>query len=306
MRVRRRAGYLNAAADVIWSTRSSSPCPAGTYGRSITLAVGKSMTDIPAATRLAILKRGLRHYYTSESPDAKRFRYGILVFDLVTVGFIVLTSFLPRSALIEMTDVILGVLMLAEFAARMLIATSPLRELSHPTAWADVAAIISFLAPVIGEGVGFLRVLRTLRLLRTYHLMRQLREDFAYFRRHEDIVLASINLFVFLFIMTALVYETQHITNPQITNYADALYFTVTALTTTGFGDITLQGTSGRLISVVIMILGVTLFLNLLRALLQPQKIRFRCRTCGLLRHDADAVHCKACGQILNIPDEGL
>ena len=63
--------------------------------------------------------------------------------------------------------------------------------------------------------------------------------------------------------MTGIVYETQSAHNKQIVNYADALYFTVTALTTTGFGDITLPGTAGRLITVVIMIFGVTLFLNL-------------------------------------------
>ena len=105
--------------------------------------------------------------------------------------------------------------------------------------------------------------------------------------------------------MTGIVYETQHWRNPDISNYADALYFSVTALTTTGFGDITLPGTSGRLISVLIMIFGVTLFLRLARALFQPTKVRHPCPTCGLQRHDPDAVHCKACGQILNIPDEG-
>ncbi|MET0528374.1 MAG: ion transporter, partial [Microvirga sp.] len=26
---------------------------------------------------------------------------------------------------------------------------------------------------------------------------------------------------------------------------------------------------------------------------------------CGLQRHDRDAVHCKACGTTINIPDEG-
>jgi voltage-gated potassium channel len=105
--------------------------------------------------------------------------------------------------------------------------------------------------------------------------------------------------------MTGIVYETQHAANKAIANYADALYFTVTALTTTGFGDITLPGTIGRLISVVIMILGVTLFFNLARALLHPSKVRFRCPQCALLRHDPDAVHCKACGTVLNMPDEG-
>ena len=110
---------------------------------------------------------------------------------------------------------------------------------------------------------------------------------------------------MFVFVTTGAVYETQHYSNPNIHNYADALYFTVTALTTTGFGDITLPGTLGRLISVVIMIFGVTLFFNLARALISPSKVRFRCPQCGLLRHDADAVHCKACGTLLNIPDEG-
>lgn len=264
------------------------------------------MPSARPTSRSDAVKERLRHYYTSTAPEAQRFRYGVLIFDLVTVAFIVTTSFLPRTTFIEVLDVILGLGMLTEFAARMYMVRSPWRELTHPTTWADIVAIVSFLAPLIGEGAGFLRVLRTVRLLRTYHLLRQLREDFPWFRRHEDVTLASVNVIVFLFIMTALVYETQHVTNPQIRHYADALYFTVTALTTTGFGDITLQGTAGRLITVVIMLLGVTLFLNLLRALLAPTKVRFKCPACGLMRHDTDAVHCKACGQLLNIPDEGL
>jgi voltage-gated potassium channel len=37
----------------------------------------------------------------------------------------------------------------------------------------------------------------------------------------------------------------------------------VSTLTTTGLGEITLQGTTGRLLSVVIMIFGISLFLRL-------------------------------------------
>ena len=104
--------------------------------------------------------------------------------------------------------------------------------------------------------------------------------------------------------MTGVVYETQHRTNPNIANYADALYFTVTALTTTGFGDITLPGTPGRMITVVIMIFGVTLFLRLAQVLFRPTKVNFPCPRCGLQRHEYDAVHCKACGEVLNIPND--
>jgi voltage-gated potassium channel len=94
--------------------------------------------------------------------------------------------------------------------------------------------------------------------------------------------------------------------NPQIRNYADALYFTVTTLTTTGFGDITLTGTVGRMLSVGVMIVGVTLFLRLLQVLFRPTKIRYTCPKCGLKLHDPDAVHCKHCGEVVHIETEGM
>ena len=212
---------------------------------------------------------------------------------------------MPRAPVIEVVDVLFGIVILADFIARFAISRQPGRDLLHPATWADIAAIVSFLAPIIGEGIAFLRILRTLRLMRTYHLLAQLRADSRFFRRNEDVIFAVTNLVVFIFITSGVVYETQHYGNPAIHNWADALYFTVTALTTTGFGDITLQGTLGRLISVAIMIFGVTLFFNLARALISPSKVRYRCPQCGLLRHDHDAVHCKACGALLNIPDEG-
>lgn len=250
------------------------------------------------------LRTRLRDLYDGESADAHRFRYGLLILDAVSIVFIVATSFIPGTPWVEVADVGFGLVFLADFLARLSIARKPWREFLHPVTWADVVSIVSFLAPLAGEQMGFLRVLRTLRLARSYRLLSRLRSDFLYFRAHEEVIIAGINIAVFLFVMTGLIYATQHATNPAITNYLDALYFAVTALTTTGFGDITLSGSLGRLISVVTMIFGVTLFLGLVRAMLRPPKVRFPCPSCGLLRHDVDAVHCKACGQLLNIPNE--
>lgn len=247
----------------------------------------------------------LRLLYHGHSRAAHRFRYGILTFDLITIAFIIATSFTPDAPWIEVMDVCFGVVILIEFCARLWVNPHPGREFTHFATWADIVAIMSFLAPIVGEGLGFLRILRTLRLLHTYQLMATLRVDSPFFRRNEETIVASVNLIVFVFITTGLVYETQHYRNPAIANYVDALYFTVATLTTTGFGDITLHGSLGRLIAVSIMIFGVTLFLRLLQTLLRPQKVRFPCQGCGLQRHEVDAVFCKACGAKLNIPDEG-
>jgi voltage-gated potassium channel len=247
----------------------------------------------------------LRDLYEGDSPQAHRFRYGLLAFDVATILFIVVTSFLPRHPVVEVLDVLFGLAILADIAARLIISQQRWRDLLHPVTLIDLGVAISFLAPITGEGAAFLRILRTLRLMRSYRLLARLRADSPFFCRNEEVIVAVVNLSVFLFVMTGIVYETQHWTNPHIGNYADALYFTVTALTTTGFGDITLPGTTGRMITVVIMICGVTLFLRLAQVLFRPNKVRFPCPTCGLQRHDPDAVHCKACGTTLNIPDEG-
>jgi voltage-gated potassium channel len=249
---------------------------------------------VAAATRVKNFRQQLKTLYEGRSQRAHRFRYGLLIFDIATLIFIVATSFVPRENWVEVADVAFGLLILADFMARLFISDRPLREFLHPVTWADIASIISFLAPLVGEPLGFLRILRTLRFLRSYQLLSRLRIDFPYFRRNEEVILALANFAVFLFVTTGFVYETQHATNPGIKNYADALYFTVTALTTTGFGDITLQGTTGRLISVAIMIFGVTLFFNLARAVLRPRKVLHECPDCGLM----------TCGKMLKIPNE--
>jgi len=76
-------------------------------------------------------------------------------------------------------------------------------------------------------------------------------------------------------------------------------------MTTTGFGDITLPGTFGKLVSIVIMIIGISLFVRLAQLIFRPNKVSFPCPQCGLSRHEPDAVHCKSCGHMLKIPDEG-
>lgn len=236
-------------------------------------------------------------------PGAKA-AYALLALDVVALGWVILESFLPRSGWVTAVDLAFGLVLAAELVIRLRSSPGARRELLHPAGIADLLAVAAFLVAPFFPGWGFLRSLRTLRLLRSARLVAHLRNDLPLFRQNQEAFVAAADLIVFLVVMTGLIHATQHERNPQITNWADALYFTVTALTTTGFGDITLEGTSGRLLSVIVMLCGVTLFLRLAQAMFRPNKVRFRCHACGLGRHEPDAVHCKACGALLNIPDD--
>jgi voltage-gated potassium channel len=246
----------------------------------------------------------LHELYERDSPRAHVFRYGLLTFDLLTIAFIIASSFLHWEGT-EWIDIGIGVLLLADFCARLWLAKNRRKHLISPLGLIDIVTVASFLAPLAGEGFGFLRILRLLSIGHNYLIMRRIKRDFPVLRRNEAAFVAAINLVVCMFLATALVYETQKAINPKILHYGDAFYFTVTAMSTTGFGDITLEGPWGRALSIAIMLCGVTLFFRLVQAMLRPAKVEHKCPTCGLLRHDFDAVCCKACGEVLNIEDEG-
>lgn len=243
--------------------------------------------------------------YNGKAHHSNVFRWGLLVFDCVIILYFVAASFFHHVDDFHSVEVAIGVIYLIEFGARFYISRQRWSDVFNPVGIADLIVIVSLLAPTLTENFVFLRVIRALRLLRSYHLLRSLRQQSRYVRQHEDIIFSVVNLMVFIFVITAVVYVMQVGENPKIVNYVDALYFTVTALTTTGFGDITLVGTSGHVLAVLIMIFGISLFLRLIQTIFRPGKVRYTCPTCGLKRHESDAIHCKHCGTVLNIATEG-
>lgn len=245
------------------------------------------------------------HLYNGENHVSRNFRWGLLILDAVTITYFLIVSFFHHIDDLHIIEEVIGIVYLVEFSARIFISPHRLRDIFRPVGLADLIVIASCLAPTLAENFSFLRVMRTLRLLRSYHMISALRKQYHFVRVNEDVIFSVVNLLVFVFVITAVVYVMQVGHNPAIKDYFDALYFTVATLTTTGFGDITLIGTSGHILAVLIMIFGISLFLRLVQTIFRPGKVRFECPTCGLIRHDPDAVHCKHCGTVLHIPTEG-
>ncbi|MCA0869692.1 potassium channel family protein [Seohaeicola saemankumensis] len=252
-------------------------------------------------------KSRVNQLYTGHQRYAVRFRYALILFDAVTILFFIAVAAVPHGPWLTGISVSVGALIGVDFLARLWIAPDRRFMLTRAYTVADIVVVVSLLLdPFLHGSLAFLRILRGLRLIHSYHLMRDLRRESAWFRRHEDAVLAGVNLFVFVFLTASVVHAFFFPPGSSETPYVDALYFTVATLTTTGFGDITMSGPAGKLFSVFVMVVGVALFVQLARAIFQPQKVRYKCKECGLLRHDLDAVHCKHCGTRLKIETPGI
>lgn len=79
-------------------------------------------------TRFEGWRLTLRELYFGRSAAARRFRYGIIFFDLLTLIFVIGTSFIPREPWIGYVDVAIGLILALEYAAHLAAHRNPGRH----------------------------------------------------------------------------------------------------------------------------------------------------------------------------------
>jgi hypothetical protein len=131
-------------------------------------------------------------------------RYALVVFDLVIIVYFVVTTFLPPYSWIAIVDLLIGTVLLVELLARALIERDRINFLLQPWTILDIVVIASLLIPAMTGSFVFLRVLRALRLMRSYFVVRELRRHSKFFARNEEIIFSALNLLVFVFIVSAI------------------------------------------------------------------------------------------------------
>ncbi len=250
-------------------------------------------------------KQEIRNLFYGSDARAKHFAYLLITLDAFLFSLLILQALYPDNRTITALEIGFGVVYLSEIAVRLWVAPRKWNYLLNFYTITDLIVVGSLLASSLIGNLAILRILRSLRVLRAYRSLTRLTEAAPPALYYRDIAFATLNLLVFVFIMSTIVYLEEGPVNPQINTFVDALYFSVTSLTTTGYGDITASTTSGRILAILIMLFGVTLFLRLATSIFHPRKRTYTCPDCGLTRHDADATHCKHCGRVVHIETTG-
>jgi voltage-gated potassium channel len=253
--------------------------------------------------RLNRLRDRLRILYHGATPSALRFQLAAVVIDLAIIAFFIATPVLQEWRSFLWLDYAVAALVALDIAGRLLASNDMVRLMRQPTSWVDAFILLTLLFPAALANLAFLRILRLWTLSRSGALWRHL--PMRHRREWRDASHAVVNLLTFLFVVSGFVYTFFFRDSPGMAGYVDALYVTVATVTTTGFGDIVLPGIAGKLTAIVTMIIGISLFVRLAQSIFRPAKVLFPCPECSLQRHEPDAVHCKACGHLLKIPDDG-
>jgi len=131
---------------------------------------------------------------------------------------------------------------------------------------ADLLSLLAFTSPSLD--LNFLRLLRTVRIYRLLQPLKVrkvykifgIQSEEALPRPSQLVTLRAFGaVFTLLFITAGLVYTAENGVNPQFQNFFSAFYFSVTALSTVGFGDIYPITETGRLIVSLAIPIGLCL-----------------------------------------------
>ncbi len=171
----------------------------------------------------------------------------------LTIAWVVVSFTVAESSATLVFDVIVWVILGAEFITRLL--ASPDRGQYLRGHWIDAIALIPAARPL-----RLLRLFRLVRLVRAfsgvYRALTSL-ERFASNRQLIGLFLAWIGVAV---ICSTALYLAETGSNEDFSHPADALWWGVVTLTTVGYGDVYPTTLEGKLAAGGLMIIGITLF----------------------------------------------
>ena len=187
----------------------------------------------------------------------------MLLLDVTLIAFFIVAPFIERDAVFFILDYAFAAILAIDLGLRAFAFGDVRRWLRRPNVWVDFAVLASLVAPVFAANLGFLRIMRIYSLVQGENLWRVLARGRWADTNVQDTVRAAANLVIFVFVAASLVHASFAGRANDINSYLDSLYFTVTTLSTTGYGDVVLPGPWGKVLSIIIMIGGVSLFIRL-------------------------------------------
>ena len=202
-------------------------------------------------------------------------------------------------------DLIILIVFAIEYGLRLWSAENPKKYFFSFFGFIDLIAILPLF---LGwTNISFIRVFRWFRILRIVRFWRMEKKMLG-LKTEDSIIFVRIflTLFTLIFVYAGLIYQVEHqINSDRLVNFFDAFYFVVVTMTTVGYGDVTPLSEAGRFMTVLMIFTGV-LFIpwQLSELIAQVVKtynvVERKCNSCGLSRHEPDALFCKQCGSELN------
>jgi voltage-gated potassium channel len=264
-------------------------------------------------------RRWFNVIFESDTPAGRRF--DALVLSLVAISVLVVmletvdSIAAPYEGSLFALEWVFTLLFTVEYAARLATVERPVRYAVSFFGLVDLASVLPMYLALFFPGLHVLIDVRILRLLRVFRILKMTEYVKEYSslgaalyasRRKVAVFLSAVAMVVV--VLGTVLYAVEGPEN-GFTSIPVAVYWSITTMTTVGFGDITPKTGFGRAISSVVMLLGwgiLAVPTGIVTAEMTSRRLSAdvgtrRCPSCGAPVFFGAARYCHHCGR--SLPD---
>jgi voltage-gated potassium channel len=251
--------------------------------------------------------------FEADTPGGKAFDVALLILIVISVVAVMLETVAAVRAQygqwLRVLEWVVTLVFTVEYLLRLYSVGSPARYARSFFGVVDLLAIVPTYLSVIIPGAQSLLVIRALRLLRIFrvlklvHFVGEARQLQAALRGSVRKIIVFLGAVLTIVIIVGALMFLIEGEDRGFTSIPVAVYWAIVTMTTVGYGDIAPQTALGKLLASAIMILGYAIIavptgivsVELAGASRRGVSTQ-ACPSCGAGGHDIDAVHCKYCG----------
>ena len=261
--------------------------------------------------------------FGTDTPAGRRFDIALLWAIMLSILTVMLESvdFIRHEYgnWLRLAEWVFTIVFTIEYLARIISIRKPWYYITSFYGIIDFVSIIPTYLSLFLVGGQYLLVIRGLRLLRVFRVLKLSRYmgeastlSSALKASRHKIAVFLWAVFTIVMIMGTIMYLVEGGEN-GFTSIPKSIYWAIVTLTTVGYGDIAPQTPLGQVLASVIMILGYSIIAvptGIVTAELTQAKITNRliqdCEKCGFDNHAPDALYCKKCGTLLEKIEEEI
>ena len=261
--------------------------------------------------------------FGTDTPAGRRFDIALLWAIMLSILTVMLESvdFIRHEYgnWLRLAEWVFTIVFTIEYLVRIISIRKPWYYITSFYGIIDFVSIIPTYLSLFLVGGQYLLVIRGLRLLRVFRVLKLSRYmgeastlSSALKASRHKIAVFLWAVFTIVMIMGTIMYLVEGGEN-GFTSIPKSIYWAIVTLTTVGYGDIAPQTPIGQVLASVIMILGYSIIAvptGIVTAELTQAKITNRliqdCEKCGFDNHAPDALYCKKCGTLLEKIEEEI
>jgi len=256
--------------------------------------------------------------FGANTPAGKWFDIILIIAILTSIVVVMLDSIdsisTRYSSMLNAAEWFFTILFSIEYIVRLICVEKPLGYARSFFGMVDFLSTIPTYLSLLIPGAHFFLVIRTLRLLRIFRILKLV----PYSNEAKHLMRALKNsghklgvFLLFVLILVAILGSLMYVIEGNdngFTSIPRSIYWAIVTLTTVGYGDISPNTVAGQTLAAIIMMLGYSIIavptgivgVELAKTPFKTSENLQNCKNCNATDHDENAQYCKYCGSKLS------